>query len=229
MTLIVNLYGGPGTGKSTTAAALFAELKQAGVNSELVTEYAKDRVWDEHHACLGDQIYLFGKQYHRIYRLLNKVQVIVTDAPLLLSAYYGAKNTPASFTQLVLDTHRGLNTFDVFLRRVKAYNPSGRMQTEQEAKGIDVELKELLDKFGIVYADVTADQDAAKVLAKSVLRQITPGGEFPPPITAKDLSREEVSRLAAQRPYLEFINYPLNLDGAPSLEAVQTVIGGREL
>jgi len=37
MTLVVNLYGGPGTGKSTTAAATFAELKMAGINCELVS------------------------------------------------------------------------------------------------------------------------------------------------------------------------------------------------
>lgn len=46
-TLLVNLYAGPGAGKSTGAAYIFAKLKMAGVDCEYVSEYAKDRVWQE--------------------------------------------------------------------------------------------------------------------------------------------------------------------------------------
>ena len=46
-TLLVNLYAGPGAGKSTGAAYIFAKLKTAGVDCEYVSEYAKDRVWQE--------------------------------------------------------------------------------------------------------------------------------------------------------------------------------------
>lgn len=45
-TLIVNLFGAPGTGKSTGAAYIFSKLKMAGVDAEYVTEFAKDKVWD---------------------------------------------------------------------------------------------------------------------------------------------------------------------------------------
>jgi adenylylsulfate kinase-like enzyme len=41
---VINLFGGPGTGKSTLAAALFTDLKMKGINAELVTEFAKDLV-----------------------------------------------------------------------------------------------------------------------------------------------------------------------------------------
>lgn len=42
-TLVVNLFGGPGSGKSTGAAYVFARLKMLGYNAELVTEFAKDK------------------------------------------------------------------------------------------------------------------------------------------------------------------------------------------
>ena len=42
--LLISLYSGPGSGKSTGAAWIFAKLKLAGVNAELVTEFAKDKV-----------------------------------------------------------------------------------------------------------------------------------------------------------------------------------------
>ena len=43
-TLIMNLYGGPGSGKSTGAAYIFSMLKMVGVDAEYVTEFAKDKV-----------------------------------------------------------------------------------------------------------------------------------------------------------------------------------------
>jgi uridine kinase len=42
--LIVNIYGMPSAGKSTTAAGVFSELKWLNIDCELATEYAKDKV-----------------------------------------------------------------------------------------------------------------------------------------------------------------------------------------
>lgn len=143
VTKIINYYAGPGAGKSTTAAHTFALLKQRGYNAELVTEYAKDLVWDECRPVLGDQLYLFAEQYHRIWRLLGKVPFIVTDSPLLLSLHYG-QNMPESFKELVWDTYESMDNIDVYLERVKPYQPVGRNHDEQQAREIDVSLRAIL-------------------------------------------------------------------------------------
>ena len=65
-TLIVNLYGGPGSGKSTGAAYLFAKLKMAGVDAEYVTEFAKDKVWEGNQEAFRCQFYITGKRTFRI-------------------------------------------------------------------------------------------------------------------------------------------------------------------
>lgn len=66
--LVVNLFGGPGSGKSTCAAGVFTLLKLSGVNAELVTEYAKDLTWEKRHVTLANQHYIFGKQLQRLKR-----------------------------------------------------------------------------------------------------------------------------------------------------------------
>ena len=45
--LVVNLFAGPGRGKSVMSAEVFALLKKRGINCELIQEYAKSRVWEE--------------------------------------------------------------------------------------------------------------------------------------------------------------------------------------
>lgn len=44
--LVVNLFGVPGAWKSTGAAHVFSQLKMKGINAELITEFAKDKVWE---------------------------------------------------------------------------------------------------------------------------------------------------------------------------------------
>lgn len=164
MTLIVNMVAGPGTGKSTTAAGTFFELKQAGVNCELVTEYAKDLVWGRTTETLGNQIYIFGKQYHRLWRLLDQVDVIVTDCPLFLSMYYGAKESEA-FRALVLETWNSMDNMTIFLERVKAFNPAGRLQSEEKAREIDRVLIDLLQYHHVPFGTIVADRHAPAEIA----------------------------------------------------------------
>lgn len=160
-TLVINLYGGPGTGKSTTAAALFALLKQRGINSELATEYAKDVVWEGRDYLLSDQIYIFAKQNRKLSRLYGKVDMIVTDSPLLFSFYYSGNEHILALVQQEMLRSRQMH---VMLRRTKPYLGAGRYQTEDEARKIDAELKGMLDSLHIPYLEVDADSAAAEAI-----------------------------------------------------------------
>lgn len=149
--ILVNLFGAPGAGKSTGAAYIFSQLKLAGVNAELVTEFAKDKVWEESKAVFENQAYIFGKQYFRISRCADKVDVIITDSPLLLSVMYN--NDPVlgeEFNALVRKIHNSYNHLDYFIERDKPYNPVGRFQTEEESDILSRKILNLVREDGMV-------------------------------------------------------------------------------
>lgn len=171
MTLLINLFGGPGTGKSTTAAGVFHQLKLQGVNCEMALEYAKDKVWEESKQVLDNQLYVFGKQFHRVWRLLGKVDIIITDSPLLNSILYYEDKNPF-FPEMVLFEHNRLNNLDIFLERVKDYNPAGRLQTEEKARALDGKIKGILDIESPNYRSFPADKNAVEKIVKAALRDL---------------------------------------------------------
>ena len=63
---VINLYGGPGSGKSTTAAGLFSLMKIEGQRVELVTEFARDEINSGNAHRLQNQDWIFAHQHHRI-------------------------------------------------------------------------------------------------------------------------------------------------------------------
>lgn len=170
-TLVVNLYGGPGSGKSTTCAGVFERLKLNGINCEMATEYAKDKVWEESFKTLDDQIYVFGKQLHKIKRLLGKVDVIITDSPLLNSIQYDAEKNE-TFHKLVLDQNNRLNNINFFIIRNEHYESIGRMQTLEESKEIDTSILSILNENNIDFMKIEKDGASDKI-AQIVLNHLS--------------------------------------------------------
>jgi nicotinamide riboside kinase len=157
MCQVINLYGGPGTGKSTTAAGLFAKMKQAGLKVELVREYAKDLVYDGRHNIIqDDQLYIFAKQNRRMRMLHDHVDYIITDSPLFLSVVYGKlyENMSYTFSELILEYYKKYDNINIFITRnleEHSYQKYGRDQTQVEAIKIDESIKNDLYAYGIPY------------------------------------------------------------------------------
>lgn len=168
-TIIVNLFAGPGAGKSTMAAGVFAELKWNGVNAELVTEFAKELVWEGRFDALSNQSYVFGEQLQRVSRLIGNVDVIVTDSPILLSIIYKPEFLGDTFDLHVYEEFKSFRNLNYLLQRIKPYNPKGRVQNEEEAKDFDFKIRECLNKYGISYGKVPGSREGGQLIVKDVL------------------------------------------------------------
>jgi len=157
---VINLFAGPGAGKSTIAAGVFSKLKIEGINCELVTEYAKDRVWEKHFSAFDDSLYLLAKQFHRLFRLRGQVEYAINDSPLIMTLYYnqrgvlGKGKLKEKIDSLSEELFDMFDNYNFFVARKKKYNPKGRLQNELEAKNIDLELKKILKLKKIEFTDL---------------------------------------------------------------------------
>lgn len=151
---VVNMIGPPCARKSTVAAGLFYLMKCMGLRVELVTEFAKDMVWEGHFRLLDDQLFVFAEQNRRIHRLRGKVDFVITDSPLLLSAIYSPADYPERFKDLVDDFFRTYDNHVFFLHRIGPYSTDGRLQMEHEAEALIPVLRNFLAERKVAYRDV---------------------------------------------------------------------------
>ena len=175
-TIVVNLLGGAGAGKSTVAALVFGQLKKKGVNCELVTEYAKGVVYEENMKRLQNQLYIFSKQYYSMDMIRDKVNVIITDSPLLLSLYYnrnfGANNflrvPDEIFDKLVLYCYTTFDNLNFYIERNHEYKQEGRYQDETRAKQEEAVIRQMIDGLRIDCEHLLSTDDCVGIIVKAV-------------------------------------------------------------
>lgn len=160
----INLFGGPGIGKSTVSAILFAELKIAGINVETVHEYAKELVYEGHdlrEATKEFQTKIFKEQLRRELLFLNKAEVLISDSPLLLNAYY---HGDPKIIEIALrhSTPKDLNVF--LSRSVEKFEGRGRSHNHIESVAIDQKMIDFLSKHcNLTKVDGTSKEKADKI------------------------------------------------------------------
>ncbi|WP_269929954.1 AAA family ATPase [Aminobacter sp. HY435] len=144
---VVNLYAGPGAGKSTLAAGLFNLLKNLGYRVELVTEFAKDTTYERNFGLLQNQLAILAEQDRRLRRLEGQVDWVITDSPLPLGIVYMTPEYEEWLVPAVWGAFRRYQNFHVLISRGdRAYQTYGRSQTLAEAMTLDTQIGHLFDQ-----------------------------------------------------------------------------------
>lgn len=174
-TVIVNLYGAPGAGKSTGSAYIFGQLKMNNISVELVREFVKDKIYEKSEGVFNDQVYILGKQHFRQTNVKGNVDVIITDCPLIIQAYYTDKYKfpyADELRQLVLKLYSLENNINYFVNRDKPYNPDGRFQTEADSDSISGNLKEYLDNLNIEYKEINGNITDYDTVVADIIKMV---------------------------------------------------------
>lgn len=178
-TLVVNLIGGQGAGKSTMMASLFSWLKGRGIDAEMCTEFAKELIWENRQETFKDELYIFAKQNHRLFRCNGKVDVIVTDRPLIMSVgynrYYGDKDNALwnnAYETMVEQTFHQYRNLNVYLNRVKPFNENGRNETEEQARQFDGYFRCMLEELNINYCEYDGCENSTEVIGDLILKTL---------------------------------------------------------
>lgn len=179
-TIVVNLYAGPGAGKTTSAWEIAARLKKENISTEYVPEYAKEVVWENKNSWLLDgsvksQTMLFEEQHRRIARLDGKVSAIVTDSPLLLNLMY-VNGSATELEEMVFEAYGKYNNFNMFIKRGGEYEQAGRLQTLEESIKIDNGIKDLLSTHDIFCGEY--DRDNIDVIVSNIQRSLKYNKDF---------------------------------------------------
>lgn len=152
---IINLWGGPCAGKSTTASGLFYELKKRGVNVELASEWIKDKVFEGTKYPFKDELYSFAKQQKKLRQMVDKCNVIITDSPLPLTILYATEEPMPIFSDLVMTYFNMYNNVNYLIRRDHGYSSVGRIQSSaDEADKIADNVEKFLGNNQIKYKPV---------------------------------------------------------------------------
>jgi hypothetical protein len=148
----INLFSGPGCGKSTLAAWLFSQLKvlRPEMQVEQVSEYIKGWAWEKRVPQSWDQFYIFGKQLHHEDKVLRHGVHVVTDSPLLLQIAY-IERQGNEFVQECLSVAMKFDqrfpSMNIRLLRDVPYQQEGRYENLAQAQEMDERITTLLKRM----------------------------------------------------------------------------------
>ena len=163
-TLVINLIGGPCSGKSTVSAELFARLKKMGIHCELVTEYIKDRIYEENLTIPKNQIAIFGMEHYNISNKIGKVDVIVHDGSFVNNIIYKTKENKY-FDDLIISEYKKFWNLDFFIKRGNIeFENYGRIHTLKQSKELDKIIKETYKRYELNYIEVESRDAVDKII-----------------------------------------------------------------
>lgn len=170
-TLVINLIGGPCSGKSTISAELFARLKKMGIHCELVTEYIKDRIYEENKTMPLNQIAIFGMEHYNISNKIGKVNVIIHDGSFINNIIYKNEDN-LEFDSLIIAEYKKFNNLDFFIKRGNIeFEDYGRIHNLKQSKELDRIIKETYNNYSLSFIEVEA-RDAVDKIIPIVLKKI---------------------------------------------------------
>lgn len=172
--IVVNIAGGPGTGKSILTAKLFAKLKEKFISCEISSEYIKRKLREDARKVVQNQIYIFAKQQFQLFGMKDNVDVIITDSPFFLCSIYDSTECPL-LKALILKEYSSYENLTYLIKRDDSvpYEQEGRYQDKEGAKLVDVKVEKFLQENKIPYQTLIGiGKGTRKQIVKDVIKKL---------------------------------------------------------
>ena len=181
--VVINCFSGAGAGKSTVALLLAGLLKQSGVDCEYVDEWHKMSVWLNHGNVLQHPEMMLANQHQKLWALDGKVQVVVSDCPLLLFAPYAREYITdypyAEFEELSLRLNSKYDNYNVWINRnPDIFKQEGRVQTLDESIVMDNKIRTFVEANASIHTSVDNNFDSVDTLRCYIRNTILQGSQW---------------------------------------------------
>jgi len=152
--MIIGFVGSPCSGKTTTAAALFSELKNIGQPVEFFPEYAREYIMKKRFSGGGkdmsknDQLQIYWKQesIENMYKVMSPNSITITDGSTLNSYFYGLDE------QLTLEQELDRYDFVFFCRGLKfSVDDDNRVHDLDFSRNLDISMAERINNLPLLF------------------------------------------------------------------------------
>lgn len=170
---VINLYGPPGCGKSTTMEGLTYEMKLLGLSVECTPEVFKELILEEAEKTKhGGQLTILAKQNARLVRLDGKNDFTITDCPLPLIGYYTPQDYITGFHDTINSLYNHYDNVNYFIIRKHEFENEKRSHDEEQSLRIEKEIPVFLDKYGIPFKTLESTVPSGERLVNRILTDL---------------------------------------------------------
>lgn len=130
---------------------------------------------------MRNQVYMLGKQYHRIKNALDVNDILVVDSPILLSYIYFKLNgldkeiNDKIFKDFTFELDRSLQCKNVNIllsRDISSYQDVGRIHSRDESEIIQKSILDMLDNNNVSYFKIKNEFKQLNNVVESILNVI---------------------------------------------------------
>jgi len=143
MSTIINLFGGPGIGKSSIAAGLVYKLKRKHISCDAPYEFPKALAWDNNGVAIKDQF----------------------DSQTYPTCLYGKE-----FDDLIIFMNNYYSSLNIVLKRSEEgiHNDKERYQNLEDSIHLDNAIKAKLEEFQIPYIEVDVNKNTVNKILELI-------------------------------------------------------------
>ena len=174
---VVNCFAGAGAGKTTVALLTAGAMKQAGADCEYVDEWHKMSVWLNHGNVLEHPEMMLANQHQKQWALEGKVDIIISDCPLLLFAPYARKFIPNyphdEFEELSMRINDKYENYNIWINRDPTiFKQHGRVQTLEQSIEMDQKIRAFVESKATIDYVVDNTRESVELLVTTLLKDL---------------------------------------------------------